>query len=150
MRAHCTPDCFGARLLRVELRGTSTASMRIAILQLCVAVLPVLYGCDSSQNQTDIVSDAPRPVASVGFITEPGCFERSVVRVELTEQPPGCSVQGGANQLERQMLCAEVGTYIRSNLNPPEGAIVGITTRGQPPVESTSALINSRLSHPPT
>jgi hypothetical protein len=87
------------------------------------------------------------PVPKVGFITEPGCQTRAVATVTLTVRAPGCSVQAPPGGSPQDMLCQDVGAYIRRTVNPPRGAIVGILFEGGLSEQVIAALSKGLTSH---
>jgi hypothetical protein len=86
-------------------------------------------------------------VPKVGFITEPGCETRAVALVTLTVRAPGCSVEAPRGGRPQDMLCQEVGAYIRRTVNPPRGAIVGILFEGGFSEQVFATLSNGLTSH---
>jgi len=97
--------------------------------------------------RTHNTQDQAQASLRVGFIAEPGCFEHSSVRVTLGDQQPDCSVQGTPQEPGHEMPCKEVGAYLRQVLNPPRGAVVGVTVRGTLSRDSAIALFDDLTAH---
>jgi len=87
------------------------------------------------------------PVPKAGFITEPGCETKAVALVTLTARAPGCSVEAPRGGPPQDMLCQDVGAYIRRTVNPPRGAIIGILFQGGFSEQVFATLSTGLTSH---
>ena len=105
------------------------------------ALLICLCACGGSLPSTD------QSIVPVGFITEPGCLDHALVRVSYSDRPLMCSVVESSGNSPREMTCASLGEYLRKNLNPPKGAIVGVVSAGAPSLDAMAALFDGLGSH---
>jgi hypothetical protein len=132
------------------LGGPSTSSpyiMKVLRISVGAAVVAILGAVVWWVGPFIDAAAQSAPVPKVGFITEPGCQTRAVALVTITVRAPGCSVRAPPGGSPQDMLCQDVGAYIRRTVNPPRGAIVGILHEGGLSEQAIAALSNGLTSH---
>jgi len=110
------------------------------------AIVVTLIACGWRSHPTEKGQGSP-PGIHIRFIAEPGCLDRSIARITIVEQPPGCSVQQSNQKQVHDVPCQVVGGYIRQALNPPRGSMVGISVRGRPSSDLMQELFGNLSAH---
>jgi hypothetical protein len=86
-------------------------------------------------------------VVRVGFTSEPGIEEHAVAVVTFGGQSPNCTVRRNPQDLDQEIPCNQVGSYLRDGLKIPCGAFVRISVPGAAPGDGLEGLFDDLSVH---